>query len=106
MMQDIVATNEVDANGNPAGGSVAATGISIQWQNGPLGRGMERQAPNGAFIEGVLSAALQRLEFFQASKFKCRENALAVTKIEEALHWLNSRTANREKRAVEGTHSV
>lgn len=106
MMQQIVAGNDLDADGNPSGGSVTATGISIQWQNGPLGRGTERKEPNGAFVEGVLSAALQRLEFFQATKFKCRENALAITKIEEALHWLNSRTANREKRNVEGTHAV
>lgn len=106
MMQEIKAVNEVDADGNPAGGSAAGTGIQINWQNGPLGRGENRQEPNGAFVEGVIEAARQRLEFFQNSKFKCRENALAITKLEEALHWLNHRTTNRELREVEGTHAA
>lgn len=106
MMQEIEAKNEVDENQNPTGGYAKGIGISIEWQDGPLGIGADRKEPNGAFVEGVIQAALQRIEFFQGSKFKCRENALAITKLEEALHWLNARTANREKRAVEGTHTV
>lgn len=106
MMQKIEAVNEVDAENNPTGGSVSGVGISIKWQNGPLGRGENRVESNGAFVEGVIQAAIQRIEFFQANKFKCRENALAITKLEEALHWLNSRTSTREARGVEGTHSV
>ncbi len=109
MQQDFDASNWLDASGNPAGGSVNAVGISINWQNGPLGRGEERQEPNGAFVETVIAAAIQRLEFYQTAsdgKFKCRENALAITKLEEALHWLNARTASREARNVEGTHGV
>lgn len=99
--------NNVDAAGNPTGGRVTGTGILIDWQNGPLGRGDERMIPNGAFVETVISAAKQRIEFYQEAsggKFKCRENALAITKLEEALHWLNSRTMAREARQVEGTH--
>jgi len=34
--------------------------------------------------------------------FPCRENALTITKIEEALHWQEARTKDREKRKVEG----
>ncbi len=34
--------------------------------------------------------------------FPCRENALTITKIEEALHWQEARTKNRVKRGVEG----
>lgn len=108
MKQEIEANNTTDAHGNPTGGTVTATGIDIRWQDGPLGRDGDRQAPNGAFVEGVLAAALQRLEFYQsahAGKFKCRENALAITKIEEALHWLDHRTKAREARKVEGTHT-
>ena len=81
-----------DDNGNPAGGHVSGTGINITWQNGPLGRGDQRQEPNGAFVETVIAAVVQRIEYYQAGKFRCRENALAITKLEEALHWLNSRT--------------
>ena len=106
MMQNIVAENRVDAEGNPAGGTVEAKGISIEWQNGPLGRGADREEPNGAFVEGVLQSALQRLYFYQEGKFKCRENAIAITKIEEALMWCNKRTQDREAREVEGTSIV
>ena len=98
--------NVNDSDGNPSGGEVKATGISIFWQDGPLGRDENRKEPNGAFVEGVIQAAIQRIEYFQRSKFKCRENAIAVTKLEEALHWLESRTRNREARKVEGTHAV
>lgn len=104
MLANFKASNELDSNGNPAGGLVLGTGLNIKWQNGPLGRGAERLEPNGAFVETVIAAALQRIEHYQTSKFKCRENALAITKLEEALHWLNARTQKRESRGVEGTH--
>ena len=106
MMQEIQATNKQDENGNPTGGNVSAIGIDINWQDGPLGNGSDRKDPNGAFVEGVIQSAIQRLEYFQDSKFKCRENALAITKLEEALHWLNWRTAKRIERKVEGTHAI
>ncbi len=105
MLGQYTAENRVDENGNPTGGSVRGVGLSIDWQNGPLGRGEERKEPNGAFVETVIDAARQRIEAYQASKFKCRENALAITKLEEALHWLNARTNRREKQNVEGTHA-
>lgn len=101
------AENMTDENGNPTGGTVRGTGLYIDWQNGPLGRGDDRKAPNGAFVETVLLAVKQRIDFYQTAnggKFACRENALAITKIEEALHWLDSRTQAREARQVEGTH--
>lgn len=90
----------------PSGGFVEGTGLRIDWQNGPLGRDADRKEPNGAFVETVIAAALQRIEHYQTTKFACRENAIAITKLEEALHWLNSRTQKREKRQVEGTHAV
>ena len=34
--------------------------------------------------------------------FPCRENALTITKIEEAIHWQDARTKDRLKRKVEG----
>lgn len=106
MLQELKVVSEVDENGNPTGGWVTGTGIDIKWQKGPLGRGEDRKEPNGAFVEEVIQAAIQRLYFFQESKFKCRENALAITKLEEAIHWLEARTRNREIRQVEGTYSV
>lgn len=91
--------------GNPTGGSVDGIGINITWQNGPLGRGAERKEQNGAMVEDVIEAVLIRMNFYQDSKFKCRENALAITKLEEALHWLNHRTQRREAAGTEGTHN-
>ena len=105
MLAEYKATNETDENQNPTGGCAKGVGLSIDWQNGPLGREEERIEPNGAFVETIIDVARQRIEFYQQSKFKCRENAIAITKLEEALVWLNSRTANREKREVEGTHT-
>jgi hypothetical protein len=37
--------------------------------------------------------------------FSCRENALTITKIEEAIHWQEARTKDRLKRGVEGTNN-
>jgi hypothetical protein len=105
MMQEFIASN-FTADDNPAGGTVRGVGLSIDWQNGPLGRGDERIDPNGAFVETVIAAALQRIQFYNEGKFRCRENSLAITHLEEALHWLNHRTQEREKRDVEGTHAV
>jgi len=105
-MRQTIQTHKTDYDGNPAGGDTVGTGFAIVWQEGPLGVGTSRMAPNGACVEEVIEAALGRLAFYQASKFRCRENALAITKLEEALHWLDHRTRDRERRGVEGTHGL
>ena len=108
MKQKISQQHRLDENGNPAGGAVTGTGIIIDWQNGPLGRGADRKEPNGAFVEDVLRAVIGRIEFYQTAsnrKFACRENAIALTHLETALLWLEKRTADREEREVEGTHA-
>lgn len=56
---------------------------------------------NGTQIDEIGKAWLELIRFFQ-SQFPCRQNALTITKIEEALHWQRSRTEDREKRNVEG----
>lgn len=104
MKQELSETHNTDANGSPTGGKTTGTGISIEWQNGPLGTGEDRKPPNGAFVEGVLQAALGRLQFYQASKFACSENEAAVEHVKAAINWLQSRTAKRVARGVEGTH--
>ena len=83
--------------GNPSGGKSSGQGYEINWQNGV-------QEPTGAILEDVLATCVDRLEFFQASKFSSRENALAITHIQEALHWLNHRTMERRRRGVEGSY--
>jgi len=63
---------------------------------------MKEVGHNGVSDEALLSIVVDRLRCFQAGPFSCRENALALTKMEEALHWLNARTADRMARGVEG----
>lgn len=107
MRQGFDSQNLVDERGFPAGGFVRGTGIRIDWQNGPLGRGPDRKPPNGAFVEDVIAAALQRLEFYQEANgqaFSCKENALAIAHLHAALRELDSRTQRREADQTEGTH--
>jgi hypothetical protein len=104
---ELEVTNETDEKGNPTGGTVHALGLTIDWQAGPRRDVIngELRDRNGVFVEDVIEAAKQRLEFFQTAtngKFACRENALAITKLEEALHWLDHRTKARQARGVEG----
>jgi hypothetical protein len=97
--------NCMDDDGNPTGGHVYGPGLTIDWQDGPLGR--PPKPATGVFVEDVIEAARQRLEFYQKAsggKFQCRENALAITKLEEALHWLTARRIEREARGVQGEH--
>lgn len=94
-----------DADGNPEGGQTHGTGFAIAWQRGPLGRGDDRKAPNGAFVEDVIDAARDRIEFYQRSRFACGANARALEHLEAALRELRARTADREARGVEGTHA-
>jgi hypothetical protein len=108
----------LDAAGNPTGGqtemvvadqdlgasaSELRSVISITWQEGVVPPG---GVQNGAFVEDVLEAARQRLLFFNSTKFRCRENSLAITKIEEALQWLDWRTRSRLNQGVENTYET
>jgi hypothetical protein len=74
----------------------------IHFQEGPI----KENGVNGVTNEDLMVMVLTRLEGFQNSEFRCRENALAITAIEEALLWLRKRTMGREKRNVEGTHII
>ena len=57
---------------------------------------------DGTTTEEVLAVLIDRTEFLN-KKFPCRDNALAITYLENALLRLNKRTADRVKRAVEGS---
>ncbi len=74
----------------------------IHFQEGPI----KEAGVNGVCNEDLINMVIDRLEHFQKSEFKCRENAMAITKLEEALLWLRKRTMQREARGVEGTHIV
>lgn len=78
-----------------------ATGMRITFQKGPL---QEIIYPNGISNEALLAVVEHRLQGFQSGDFACRENALALTKLQEAMHWLHHRTRERIQRGVEGTN--
>jgi hypothetical protein len=74
----------------------------IHFQEGPI----KECGVNGVCNEDLIAMVIRRLEGFQDSPFRCRENAVAITKLEEALMWLRKRTMDREARGVEGTHKI
>ena len=74
----------------------------IKFQKGPV----KEFAVNGCHHEDLIAVVIDRLQCFQAGDFACRENAIALTKLEESLHWLNHRTADRQTRGVEGTSEI
>lgn len=98
---DVKSQFKTDEDNNPTGGETTSTGLQINWQDGIIAGGR-----NGAFVEDVITAAIQRLEFFNSTKFRCRENSLAITKLEEALHWLDHRTNSRQAQGVENSYEV
>lgn len=74
----------------------------VDFQEGPI----KECGVNGVCNEDLIAMVICRLEYFQKSEFSCRENALAITKLEEALLWLRKRTMGREKRGIEGTNRI
>lgn len=72
----------------------------IHFQEGPI----KENGVNGVMNEDLIAMVITRLEHFQQTEFRCKENAMAITKLEETLLWLRKRTMGREARAVEGTH--
>ena len=76
--------------------------VDIVFQNGPI----NEHGVNGLTHEALLAIVIDRLRSFQAGPFNCKANACAITHLEEALHWLQSRTLERMRRGVEGTHQL
>lgn len=58
---------------------------------------------NGTTLEELLRVGIERLTDLN-NRFSCEENKTAITKMQEALEYLNKRTEDRGKRGVEGKH--
>ncbi len=71
--------------------------ISFKVQNGPI----KEVGENGCQINDLIYIALVVIRDLNR-QFPCRENSITITKLEEALHWLDARKQDREKRNVEG----
>ena len=112
---NVVSEFTTDQDGNPTGGRThmftkdpmtgdvdeeIAPALIVNWQDGIVGD----DGQNGAFVEDVLEAARQRIQFFNSGRFRCRENSIAITKIEEALQWLDWRTRQRLQQDVENSY--
>lgn len=72
----------------------------IEFQNGPI----KEAGFNGISQEALLAIVADRLKSFQAGPFSTRENAIALTHVENAMLWLHKRTHDRIRRGVEGTN--
>lgn len=71
--------------------------LSFTIQNGPI----KEVGKNGCQVEDIIAAAKVIVEGLNA-KFPCRENAMVITKLDEAILWSKKRTADRVARQVEG----
>jgi hypothetical protein len=97
--------------------------LTIGFQSGPI----LETGVNGISNEALLAIVIDRMRGFQYKRimkvgdpndiecgfdfgsrgqFACRENAEALTHLENALMWLQKRTRDRLARGVEGTSTV
>lgn len=74
----------------------------IHFQEGAI----KEHGVNGVCNEDLIAMVIRRLEGFQDSEFKCKDNEKALEKLQESLMWLRKRTMDREIRGVEGTHVI
>lgn len=74
--------------------------VMLWFQKGPI----NEVGANGITQEALIAICIHRLRCFQEGPYACRENALALTRLEEALLWLRKRTCDRLARGVEGTN--
>lgn len=72
----------------------------IIFQNGPR---KDSNSIHGVLDTDLLEIIRHRLQCFQQGEFATRENAIALTHIEEALLWMNKRVEDRIERNVLGT---
>lgn len=86
--------NEEDVKG-------IAPKVSFEIQSDPV----RDVGVNGVQCEDIIKYSLCLLKSLNKS-FPCRENALSITKLEEALHWQEARTKDRVKRSVEGENKA
>ena len=74
----------------------------IHFQEGPI----KEAGINGVNNEDLLLMIVTRLEAFQNSDFRCKENQEAINSLYDAIDSLRSRTNRRESEGKEGTHLV
>ena len=71
--------------------------VTFRMQRGPI----KEHGINGCQIDDIVKFCVDTITVLN-KKFSCRENSLAITKLEEAWLWLQARKMDREARNVEG----
>lgn len=107
---------DVIGHGKEIGGIKVPFGVNIRFQNGPVST---PETMNGITNEALVAVVIDRMRGFQFQRkedgtfdeskrgtYACKENACALTHLEEALMWLQKRTRDRMARGVEGTIKV
>ena len=74
--------------------------LDLQFQKGAR---KEENSIAGVLDSDLLEIVRHRLQSFQSGEYKTRENACALTHIEEALMWMSKRADDRAERGVLGT---
>lgn len=72
--------------------------VVLHFQNG----GLKEAGPNGITDQALIAIVLDRLRSFNDGPYRCRENSVMITKLEEALMWGEKRANDRARRNVEG----
>lgn len=76
--------------------------LAIHFQEGARN---DVKSDDGVLDADLLEIVRDRLKGFQSGEFATRENACALTHIEEALMWMNKRVEDRIERNVLGTYN-
>lgn len=58
----------------------------------------------GVFTETLVQVAKQYLEAVNVGEMSTRETSMVITKLDEALMWINKRAEDRKLREVQGTY--
>lgn len=75
--------------------------LEAQIQKGPI----KEFGVNGCQVDDVIQWCRDLISRLN-NDFPCRENALALTKLDEAILWLRERKRDREARNVEGLNKA
>lgn len=75
--------------------------IAFKIQNGPI----QESGVNGCQVDTIIETSKLILEWFN-SVVPCRENSMAITKLDEALMWIKKRKSDRIARGVEGKSAL
>jgi len=70
----------------------------LNFQNG----GLKEVGANGITDQALIAIVLDRIRSFNDGQFRCRENSMVITKLEEAMLWMEKRSNDRARRGVEG----